>query len=206
MINGKNIYENVDNLMSRDTQGWNSNHQTFKQIIETKKPEIIIEVGTWKGASAINMANIIKENELSTKIYCVDTWLGALEFWTDLNGTNERNLLLKNGYPQIYYQFISNVIHTNNQDIITPIPLPSNIAFKVLKYHQILADIIYIDASHEYEDVLSDIRNYLNILKPSGIMFGDDFNTFNGVNRAVIECLTIDKIKIIDNNFWVYEN
>lgn len=205
MHNEKNIYENVE-LMPADLRGWNSNDNAFEALILKVKPKTIIEVGSWKGASAINMAQICKKNNLQTQIFCVDTWLGALEFWTNLADTEERNLYIKNGYPQVYYQFLSNVIHTDTQDLITPLPLPSNIAHKVLNFHNIKADLIYIDASHEYEDVLVDIRNYRQLLNASGIIFGDDFtNSWPGVERAVRESFN-NNFYVVNNNFWVHES
>lgn len=192
--------------MPADLRGWNSNDNAFETLILKVKPKTIIEVGSWKGASAINMAQICKKNNLQPQIFCVDTWLGALEFWTNLADTEERNLYFKNGYPQVYYQFLSNVIHTDTQDLITPLPLPSNIAHKVLNFHNIKADLIYIDASHEYEDVLVDIRNYRQLLDTSGIIFGDDFsNSWPGVERAVRESFN-NNFYVVNNNFWVHES
>jgi len=199
----KKIYDDFLPI-AEDSRGWNSNSNVFRDLIIRTNPSIIIEVGTWKGASAIKMGNVLKELNLNCKIYCVDTWLGALEFWTNYAHTEERDLMLKNGYPQIYYQFLSNVIHNNLQDYILPLPLPSNIAYKVLQNDNILADLIYIDASHEYEDVKCDIENYKKVLKRGGIMFGDDMS-WTGVSQAVNETFG-DQFKIIENNYWVYEN
>lgn len=193
--------------MPLDLQGWNSNNKIFQDLIIQVQPKTIIEVGTWKGASAINMGNIIKKMNLQCQLYCVDTWLGAEEFWNSLKDTPERNLLLKHGYPQIYYQFLSNVVHCNLQKIILPLPLPSTIAFKVLEYNQIQADLIYIDGSHEYEDVKTDIKLYKQLLTKKGIMFGDDYNdNWPGVKKAVNESFLKERVTIVDNNYWVYTN
>src|SRR4051812_30139699 len=123
----QNIYEGFSPL-PEDLQGWNSQHPIFEHLIRDIKPKTIIEVGTWKGASAIHMGLLCKANHLQTKIYCVDTWLGSVEFWTRLNDTPERDLMLRHGYPQIYYQFLSNVVHNNLQDVIIPVPMPSTVA------------------------------------------------------------------------------
>ena len=202
---GNNIYNNFT-PMPADTQGWNSDSGIFKNLINEIKPKVIVEVGTWKGRSAINMASTVKAAGLKTKIYCVDTWLGAVEFWTSHKDTTERNLLLKNGYPQIYYQFLSNVIHADHQDCIIPIPLPSTTAWQVLEHYNVKADLIYIDASHVYEDVLADIKNYSKVLNTPGIMFGDDIGIsgqYFGVRKAVEESFA-KNFEVIENNFWVY--
>jgi len=52
----------------QDMQGWGANHHFFRKVIETTRPAVIFEVGTWKGASAINMANIARELNLDVEI------------------------------------------------------------------------------------------------------------------------------------------
>ena len=59
--------------------GWNSTHPIFAELVAPLFAPVIIEVGTWHGKSAIEMA---KHMQGQGNIYCVDTWLGALEFWT----------------------------------------------------------------------------------------------------------------------------
>jgi len=198
---GKNLYENL-NLLPPDYQGWYSDSPVFNLVIEKTLPSVIVEVGTWKGASAINMADICKNKKLKTTIYCVDTWLGSEEFWVRLAHTKERDLLLKNGYPQIYYQFLSNVVHKNHQDTIIPVPNTSFIGSKILKSKNVKADLIYIDGSHEYEDVKLDISSYWDILKQNGIMFGDDYLW---VKKAVDEYCETNKIalRVENNHNWI---
>jgi hypothetical protein len=199
------IYDKFIPTHDKDITGWNGLSIVFEDFIKEVKPKIIIEVGTWKGQSAINMGHLCKKYNLNTVIYCVDTWLGALEFWTNKNDV-EHNLLCKHGYPTIYYQFLSNVVHENLQDTIIPIPTPSNIGSKILIRKNIKADLIYIDGSHEYEDVLQDIKNYSCLLNLNGIMFGDDYNkSWPGVKQAVDEYVNNNKniiFKIYENNFW----
>ncbi len=205
----RDIYDFTD-LLPPDFQGWNGLSPWFEYLINEVKPTTIIEVGTWKGQSAINMGNVVKKLGLETTLYCVDTWLGALEFWTgDESKTPERNLLLKNGYPSIYYQFLSNVIHSGLQDIIVPFPNTSLIGARYFKKIGQSADLIYIDASHEYEDILADIIAYFPILKVGGIMFGDDYISYwSGVVRAVNEFSQMNNLKLQitpSDNFWIIQ-
>ena len=183
-----------------DLQGWGGNHPIFSDLINKIKPNLIIEVGTWKGQSAINMARNLKKTNPQGKIYCVDTWLGAVEFWDTLNNA-ERSLNQKFGYPQIYYQFLSNCIHENVLDVIIPFPTTSSIASKYFKAKQIKADMVYVDASHDEVDVLQDIQNYLPLVNHGGVLFGDDYCTFTGVREAVNK--SGNKFEVIDERYWV---
>ena len=200
-----NIYTDLE-LLPEDLKGWNGTSSLFSDLILKIKPRIIVEVGTWKGQSAINMAKVVRDSTLDCKIFCIDTWLGSIEFITTMKDTPERNLLYKNGYPQVYYQFLSNVIHNECEDIITPIPNTSVNGAKFLKFNKITPDLIYLDASHEEEDVYIDLTHYFTLLKPSGTIFGDDFSdNWPGLKSSVIKFANENRLKldIFENNYWI---
>jgi hypothetical protein len=179
-------YDKFDHTVYvRDLQGWNSRSPAFQELITELRPHIIIEVGTWKGASAIHMASKCRELRLPTEIICVDTWLGAIEFWMDREDlTRYKSLRLNHGYPSVYYQFLANVCHCDFQDIITPFPQTSSIAAAWFEKRHITADLIYIDGSHEERDVHSDLHAYWPLLRPGGVLFGDDYE-WAEVRKAV---------------------
>jgi len=165
--------------------GWYYDHPIFEQILAAIKPLRIIEVGTLYGASAIHMANLTKRMGIETELLCVDTFLGAPEYWVE--GMIDR-LKLRSGYPRFYEQFMVNVVKSDLQDRITPFPLVSTLAAEVLRGLNISADVIYIDAAHSYPEVLADLRAFWPLVRPGGIMFGDDFDViWPGVIRAVHE-------------------
>jgi len=168
------IYEGLE-LLPQDLQGWHGNDPVFRQLIDKYNPTTIIEVGTWKGQSAINMAKYCKETNRETVIYCVDTWLGSSEFLTYNKDKGGRGLHHKNGYPNVYYQFLSNVVHNKVQDYIIPLPNTSFVGSRVFEYYNIKGDMIYIDASHEEEAVYQDMGYYLPLVKEGGVLFGDDY-------------------------------
>lgn len=202
----KSIYENLT-LLPADMQGWQSDSTVFHQIIEETKHlnKDACEVGTWKGASAINFANYCRKIGLKTTLHCVDSFLGAQEMWDQLKHTPERNLFLKNGFPQIYYIFLSNVIHNSLQDYILPFPNTSLIASRYFKNNGYEFGSVYIDASHQYDDVLHDLNAYWDLVVDGGIMFGDDYNHWQDVKLAVNE-FTLEnnlQFEILENNFWV---
>lgn len=189
-----------------DMQGWHSTDPLFAKLIAQVRPERIIEVGTWKGASAIGMANLAKQHRLNTEILCVDTWLGALEFWTSHDDpTRYGSLKLRHGYPGVYYTFLANVVLSGHADMITPFPQTSLTGARWLNMQGIQADLIYIDGSHEEADVLADVAAYWPALRTGGVIFGDDFSpAWPSVMRAVRTFarqhgLTLEE----DNEFWI---
>jgi hypothetical protein len=165
--------------------GWYYDHPIFQQIFSMLKPTKIIEVGSLYGASAIHMAKLAKSMGLPTEILCVDTFLGSPEYWEE-DGMSR--LKLRSGFPRFYEQFMINVVKSGVHDMITPFPLVSTLAAQVLRSQSISADVIYLDAAHSYHEVLADIRAFWPLVRPGGLLFGDDFDViWPGVIRAVHE-------------------
>lgn len=182
---GPHVYAGIlERGLKEDVFGWNSHHPIFAELVEELKPSVIIEVGTWKGASAIHMARLT--TPLTTKIYCVDTWIGGDgHVYRDI-GENQPVMRDAHGWPQIYYQFLHNVLVNGYANRVVPVPFMTQHAAMLFRAHGVRADMIYIDAGHYYIDVVLDIHAYFQLLAPNGVIFGDDFN-YPGVAQAVNE-------------------
>lgn len=167
-----------------DFQGWGSDNPIFEAVISQLRPGRVVEVGSWKGASAIHMAGLMRKHSAPGKILCVDTWLGTVTTWLEPVGGNA--MPMKHGRPALYEQFLANVIHSENTKTIIPFPVDSITAAHFLAAKKLEADAIYIDASHDYEHVTSDLEAWWPILRAGGVMFGDDYHLhWIGVVRAV---------------------
>src|SRR5205085_1801349 len=113
-------------------QGWGSTDLVFQQVIGLLRPAVIVEVGTWKGASAIHMGQVARGFGLPTQIVCVDTWLGSPEHFLALHEGWRESLRIRNGYPQLYFTFLTNVIQHGLTDTIIPLPATSENAAIIL--------------------------------------------------------------------------
>jgi len=185
-IHGKDIYEGFDHLAyAPDRSGWGGDSKAFGELIRDARPRFIIEVGTWKGASALTMAEALEREGIDGRILCVDTWLGALEFWSDQSDSERFGALeCRHGFPSVYYRFLANVRHAGQESRIVPFPLPASAAALWLMRTDLRANMIYLDGSHEEEDVYQDLVDYHNLLAPGGVLFGDDWG-WSGVRAAV---------------------
>ena len=185
LIHAESPYQNfpLDDY-PEDLQGWGSQSPAFDELLARIRPARIIEVGTWKGGSALHMAAVARKLGITPEIICVDTWLGAVEFWTD-QADPERYLALKcrNGFPTVYYQFVANVIHRRCTDLITPFPQTATIAALWFRRYGIKAPLIYIDGSHEEEDVYADLVSCWDLVQSGGILVGDEWG-WDGVRVA----------------------
>jgi len=154
----------------------------FEQLISGLKPKLILDVGSYWGGSCIRMARLAREISPGddVTVVAIDTWLGSAEHHLQMVGASS--------YGAMYTQFCDNIVRAGMADIVVPFPQNSVTAAQILTHYQIQPDLIYIDASHDYRSVLTDIENYWKILRVGGILFGDDFDApWYGVIRAVLE-------------------
>ena len=55
------------------------------------------------------MADIHRDNNIDGLVLCIDTWLGSNEsLWRVAE--NRRMLMLRDGFPDMYLQFVANVV------------------------------------------------------------------------------------------------
>lgn len=189
-----------------DLHGWGSQHALFEQLIEEHKPQRIIEIGTWLGASAIFMADVMKRNKIENpEILCIDTWVGSNPIlWKKIN---RQKLMLKHGFPTQFYSFLANVKHSGHDDVITPFVMTSRFAGEYLQEKQCTVDMMYIDGSHEEVDVTSDLNTYFPLLKHKGCIMGDDWQNI-GVRTAVTKFCEQHNLEVhlVDPNKWWFIN
>jgi predicted O-methyltransferase YrrM len=174
-IHGVNIYAGFTPNLPEDRQGWNSDHPSFDEIIRNTRPDIVIDVGVWKGASTILLADLLKLHGVPGAVIAVDTFLGNIEHLDRTSGFAGL-IPFRFGRPLLYEQFLSNVVRAGAQDRIVPLSQTTTIAAMLLAKMGVQAGLIHIDASHDYEDVLNDARMYWDILAPGGFLIGDDYN------------------------------
>jgi SAM-dependent methyltransferase len=169
-------------------EGWNSTESVFEATIRRVKPTVILEVGSWYGASAIHMARLALNQRGLTdppvELIAIDTFLGSTYMWQLAEYDKHRVF----GRVDVYPQFLSNVIHCGLTNTITPLPIDSINAAYLLADCGIKADLIYIDGGHDYPQVVQDLRCYKTLLRPGGAMLGDDIG-LAGVWNAATEVL-----------------
>ena len=78
------------------------------------------------------------------------------------------------------------MVLTGHAERVVPLPQTSDNAAVILRKLRLRPDLIHIDAAHEYEPVRRDLENYWALLRPGGILIGDDY-PWPGVKRAADE-------------------
>ncbi|GMI66741.1 hypothetical protein like AT1G01180 [Hibiscus trionum] len=191
-------------LRGKRIKGWGSNGAVFEHLIERVKPRVIIEVGTFLGASALHMVNVTRKLGLQTQILCVDDfrgWPGFRDRFKDINMINGDVLLLQ--------QFMQNVVYFNATGSVLPVPFSTGSGLEKLCEWGITADLIEIDAGHDFISAWGDINRAYRILRPGGVIFGHDYFTAadnRGVRRAVNLFAKMNNLKIkTDGQHWVID-
>ncbi len=172
-----------------DLQGWHSEVPLFRTLLASLRPRVVVELGTWKGASALHMCDLAQELGLEPfTLFCVDTWLGSRWHWLERRDAGAfAGLGCRHGFPTVYFQFLANVVKKGHQDRIVPMPQTTLEAARVYEsLGAIPVDLLYVDAGHCFEDVYGDLRAWWPLVRPGGAVFGDDFiPAFPGVEQAL---------------------
>ncbi|KAL1067511.1 hypothetical protein V6Z11_D12G134900 [Gossypium hirsutum] len=140
-------------LKPKRIRGWGSNGDVFEHLIKRVKPKLIVEVGTFLGASALHMVNVTRKLGLQTQILCLDDfrgWPGFRDRFKDINDINGDVLLLQ--------QFMQNVVYFNATGSVLPVPFSTRSGLEKLCEWGIMADLLEIDAGHDFISAWGDIN------------------------------------------------
>lgn len=144
-----------------------------------------LEIGSWAGLSAKFVADMGMG-----KIYCVDSWQGA------------GGLEMPEGGPDEAFKIFCSNLEGYIPDVVVPFRGTSLLWGQALSYTGQWADICFIDAGHDYEDVMIDIEAWRPHVKHGGILCGHDI-VLGGVQKAVNTCFG-SKWERKANLWWLY--
>lgn len=145
---------------------------------------VIVELGSCRGRSACYLAAGLKEVGHRGTVYCVDLW----ELGTD---TPERH-----HHPDAYRQFESNVRYCGLWDYIHPIK--SDTVAASLDWKKPI-DLLFIDAGHQYEEVLADYQAWSPFVKPGGVIAFHDYTPEE--HPDIVRCVEQD---VLPSGQWEF--
>ena len=159
--------------------GWFVYKPLYDKMVENAPfNSTFVEVGAWFGKSTNYLAGKIKESKKNIHFTTIDTFKGTQTEELHLN-------IVDNFNGDILYEFIDNTIISNNYGTFDIIKDESKNAATQFANESI--EYLMIDGGHSYDEVMDDIRLWYNKVKPGGVISGDDYNIFEGVNRAADE-------------------
>jgi predicted O-methyltransferase YrrM len=143
--------------------GWKNWDQHLGKFADYKSPIKIVEVGVFEGtASKWFLTNLCKNKE--SILFCIDTWEGSPEYI----GTD---------FKKVEEKFKRQIRESGRADQVIQMKMYSHNG--LMKLYKTIGpesvDLIFIDASHEARDVISDCVLGWKLLKPNGVMIMDDY-------------------------------
>ena len=172
-------------------QGWFQFHNIYLRAVQEAAQigSHFVEVGAWKGKSTAFLAVEIARSGKQIKFDVVDTWRGSQETYHQADPMVVADTLFEH--------FLQNLEPV--KQYFTPVRGYSTEVAK--QYADCSLDLVMLDASHDYDNVLADIRAWYPKVKSGGILAGDDYQTdFMGVVNAVNESFPGCQI---ENGSWI---
>jgi SAM-dependent methyltransferase len=153
-------------------QTWPERKDVMEGVISDfmKKKEglSILEIGTWMGEGSTQVWLNILEESPSNKLTVIDKWAPYL-----LDTKENRFSINMNSFHRVAINSLLNIIKNKNlDDSVNIYRGDSKNILPVLQDK--LYDIIYIDGDHTYKNVNFEIREARRLIKPGGIIAGDD--------------------------------
>lgn len=160
--------------------GWVGDTPTYRVALDRAKDgDHFVELGVYLGKSAAFMAVEIANRGLSIKFDAIDNFVGLA------GGQFDKELYegcLKNLEP---VQDYVNIINEGSLDAVS-------------RYADGSLAFIFIDAAHDYDSVIKDLRAWYPKLKPDGFFAGDDYSQdWPGVKQAVHEFAAEQNLEVV---------
>ena len=174
---------NIEHALT--VEGWMAPSELETLATLARGRRVIVEIGSWMGRSACAMA----ANSSGT-IICVDAW---------------------RGHPQGGFEATSETLDKfieNTSRYLNIIPIVAESRKMVDIFHRaqrFCVDMVFIDACHEFESVMGDIRTWWTLLEFGGVCCGHDYGDPNwpGVQKAVDEFFKPQYLIEVYDSIWM---
>jgi hypothetical protein len=179
----------------KDDHGWFPKWNEELLVPNVTDKKLVVELGSWLGKSTRKWLTNSNAN-----VICIDTWQGSVEH-------TERRKDVIGKLPTLKDTFLNN--QEEWRERVFPVQMNTVQGMAELYKYQIYPDFIYIDASHQYEDVYTDLAMAYNYF-PNAFICGDDWGWHNktqGKRKTVQEAVKIfckaNKLNFA-NNHWAW--
>lgn len=163
-------------------------------VINGKRYSNFLEVGVWQGDNLVSIAKKFP----GLTCYGVDPYSGS-SFEEYYKGEIQ-SLVDAEYYEKLFLDVSIKFKQHKNIIIIRKI---SEEAAKDFEDESL--DLVFIDARHDYDSVVKDIKLWLPKVKVGGVLSGHNYGlNFFGVIEAVNELIGYDNVSIKSDDTWFY--
>ena len=141
--------------------GWFNHGPQVLALLEQHRPKVVVELGSWLGASAIAMARSVRR--WGGTVTCVDTWAGELNDDGGAPAGKSPLMLLSCARAMVEAGVSASVrlIPATTRDAATHWTQP--------------IDFLYVDADHSEIGCWNDLVAWWPHVKSGGVVAGDDY-------------------------------
>jgi len=165
---------------ARSIEGWMSDVELLYLAFQAYQAKDILEIGSWCGRSTRALVDNTQGH-----VVAVDTWAASgdewqKEFWS-------ASMILESDWQFKYFT-------ENMSDVQDKLEVYRGLSTHAAMNYAALQrqfDFIFIDASHDYKNVVLDINAWKPLVRPGGVLAGHDYDPkrWPDVVRAVNELL-----------------
>jgi hypothetical protein len=159
---------------------WQERIILYKKVIQLKRQSVMVEIGSYLGASSFFLAAGASDSNTNSLVFCVDTWMndgmseGKRDTWNEfhINTSNFSKFIVPCRGSS------AEIAQTFNRDI----------------------DLLFIDGDHSFEGCKKDVESWLPHVRSGGIIIFHDYGWAEGV-KMVTNHLIAHKILIKETVF-----
>lgn len=185
------IYSKPDFEFKKDIPDFTWAGHTFfaYDLVKNFKPEVLVELGSYKGTSSMAFTQAAKDENLNTNLYFVDSWEGEEQ----------------TGYysQDVYELFTSLMKKYFSKQNVHPLKMLFDEALE--KFQSKSIDVLHIDGLHTYEAVKHDYETWKDKVKDNGIILFHDIRVQSFGVKEVWEEVKIENPKAVfiefDHNY-----
>ena len=167
-------------------------HKTvLKSLITEHKVKFIAEVGVCRGA-------LCRSNLKNCSSQIAEYW--AIDPWRHMGlGHGKSSKYSSERWETLYLRNCQRMLQHKQLRIIRSASLDAVEIFPDGYF-----DLVYLDASHKYEDVKNDIEAWKVKVRDAGILAGHDYNLKKsaGVRQAIDEVFNKDELSFEEDGVW----
>lgn len=134
--------------------GYLHHGEKILELVEFHQPQVVVELGTFKGASAVAIARLLKT--WGGHLFCVDSWTPAT--------TGEAGVLS---------MCAAHLAAAGVAPWVRLIAAPSGAT--AAAWNGLPIDALYVDADHTRDGVTADLEGWWPHLRVGGLILGDDY-------------------------------